>query len=98
LTRLRQLLAVADRHPPGEPAWLEALAAARDLSDQICFRERPLSVDVVADAHVILPLALADEATAAAGVLWRIGSGRGTLSSYHDRFLDRYGAHRLFRC
>lgn len=95
LSRLRQLLANADRHRPGEPARLTALAAARRLADQICFHERPLSVDVALDAHLVLPAALADEAAAAAGVLWRTGSDRDPLAGYHERFLERYGPHRL---
>lgn len=95
VSRLRELLADADRYPPGDPVRLKALSAARDLADGIFFTERPLTVDVVADARIILPTALADEAARSAGVLWRIGSGRDPLTGYHGRFLERYGPHRL---
>lgn len=95
LASLRRLLGDADRHRPGDPRRLAALTAARDLADEISFQERALTVDVVADAHLVLPTALADQAARAAGVLWRIGWGRGPLTGYHDRFLDRYGPHRF---
>jgi lantibiotic biosynthesis protein len=95
LGRLRQLLADADRYPPGEAVRLAALTAARDLADEIGFDERPLAVDVAADARLVLPPALADEAAAAAGVLWQISPGRDLMTGYHGRFLDRYGPHRF---
>ncbi len=95
LSSLRRLLADADRYRPGDPRRLAALTAARDLADEISFQECALTVDVVADAHLVLPTALADQAARAAGVLWRIGWGRGPLTGYHDRFLDRYGPHRF---
>jgi len=95
LGRLRQLLADADRYPPGEAVRLAALTAARDLADEIGFDERPLAVDVAADARLVLPPALADEAAVAAGVLWQISPGRDPLTGYHGRFLDRYGPHRF---
>ncbi|MGH3832652.1 MAG: lantibiotic dehydratase, partial [Pseudonocardiaceae bacterium] len=95
LASLRRLLADADRSSPGDPSRLAALIAARDLADEISLQDRPLTVDVVADAHLVLPTALADQAAHAAGVLWRIGRGRGPLTSYHDRFLDRYGSRRF---
>jgi lantibiotic biosynthesis protein len=95
LARLRRVLADADGHRPGEPARLEALTAARDLADEIAFCDRPLSVDVAADACIVLPAALADEAGEAAGVLWRTCQGPMPLASYHDRFLDRYGPLRF---
>jgi thiopeptide-type bacteriocin biosynthesis protein len=50
---------------------------------------------VATDADLVLPLVLADEAAAAAGVLWRIGSGRDPLTGYHARFQERYGPHRF---
>lgn len=89
LARLRGLLADADQYRPGDPSRLAALTAARDLADEISLQERALTVDVVADAHLVLPTALADQAARAAGVLWRIGRGCGPLTSYHNRFLDR---------
>ncbi len=95
LASLRGLLRDADRYCPGNPSRLAALTVARDLADEISLQERALTVDVIADAHLVLPTALADQAARAAGVLWRIGWGRGPLTSYHDRFLDRYGSHRF---
>jgi hypothetical protein len=95
ISGLRRLLADADRYSPGDPTRLTALCTARDLADKICFAERALTVDVVADAHILLPISLADDAARAAGVLWRIGCGRDPLIGYHGRFLDRYGPHRL---
>jgi class I lanthipeptide synthase len=94
LARLRGLLADADRYCPGDPVRLGKLRDARNLADQISFCERPLTVDAAADAHVVLPAALAGEAATAAGVLWRAGCGQGPLTRYHERFLERYGAHR----
>ncbi|WP_285704634.1 lantibiotic dehydratase [Microtetraspora sp. NBRC 16547] len=94
LTRMRSLLAAADEHPPREVARLQALAAARDLADQIVFQERPLTVDVAADADLTLPEALAREAAEAAGVLWLVSEGHDQLTGFHDRFLDRYGPRR----
>ncbi|HUY47101.1 MAG TPA: lantibiotic dehydratase [Streptosporangiaceae bacterium] len=95
LSRLRRLLAEADQHPPGDRARLAALTAATATADEICFGERPLAVDVVADADVVLPKVLADEAAAAAGTLWQVGLGQDPLAGYHDRFLARYGPHRF---
>jgi len=94
LARLRRLLADADRCCPGDPVRLDKLRDARNLADQVSFCERPLTVDVAADAHVVLPAALAGEASTAAGVLWRVGCGQGPLTRYHERFRERYGAHR----
>jgi lantibiotic biosynthesis protein len=91
---LARLLADADRYRPGDPVRLDKLKDVRNLADQISFCERPLTADTVADAHVVLPAALAGEATTAAGVLWRTGCGQGPLTRYHERFLERYGAHR----
>jgi lantibiotic biosynthesis protein len=94
LARLRRLLADADRCRPGDPVRLDKLRDARNLADQISFCERPLTTDVAADAHIVLPAALAGEAATAAGVLWRAGCGRAPLTRYHEKFLERYGAHR----
>lgn len=94
LARLRRLLADADGYRPGDPLRLGTLRDARNLADQISFCERPLTADAAADAHVVLPAALAGEAATAAGVLWRAGCGQGPLTRYHERFLERYGTHR----
>lgn len=94
LARLRRVLADADGYRPGDPVRLVKLRNARSLADEISFRERPLTADTAADAHVVLPAALAGEAATAAGVLWRVGCGPGPLTRYHERFLERYGTHR----
>ncbi|MGH8791257.1 MAG: lantibiotic dehydratase [Stackebrandtia sp.] len=56
---------------------------------------RPISVDTAADARIRIPKTLAEQAARAAGVLWRIAPGDAELSASHERFLHRYGAHRL---
>ncbi|MGQ0773127.1 MAG: lantibiotic dehydratase [Pseudonocardiales bacterium] len=94
LARLRRLLVEADYYRPGDPVRLDTLRDARNLADQISFCERPLTADNAADAHIVLPAALAGETATAAGVLWRAGFGQGSLTHYHERFLERYGAHR----
>ncbi len=94
MARLRRLLADADRYRPGDPVRLDKLRDARNLADQISFCERPLTADTAADGHVVLPAALAGEAAAAAGVLWRAGCGQEPLTRYHEQFLERYGTHR----
>lgn len=95
LARLRRLLADADLHPIGAPARVQALTSARDLADQICVHERPVTVDVAADAHIVLPADLPADAAQAAGVLWRAGAWPEPLSSWHDQFVRRYGPDRL---
>jgi thiopeptide-type bacteriocin biosynthesis protein len=95
LDRLRSLLAEADRHRPGDPARLSALRAARQRADQVCAQPRPLSVNVIADAHLQLPQSVADAAADAATVLWRIGDREDPLAACHRRFAERYGRRRL---
>jgi lantibiotic biosynthesis protein len=95
LDRLRSLLAEADRHRPGDPVRLAALRAARQLADQACAQQRPLSVNVIADACLELPKSVADAAADAATVLWRIGEREDPLAAYRDRFAERYGRRRL---
>ena len=95
LERMRSLLAEADRHRPGDPARLAALQAAREEADQICMQQRPLSVDVIANACVALPKSVADAAADAAAVLWRVGERQDPLAAYHRRFAERYGRFRL---
>jgi lantibiotic biosynthesis protein len=94
LARLRDLLADADRYPPGAPERWQALTAARGLMDQIWHCERPLRADTVLDATIALPASLAQEAAEAAGLLWQIGWGSPPLRDYHESFCQRYGAHR----
>ena len=95
LQRLRSVLAEADRHPPGNPARLIALRAAREQADQLYAESRPLSVNVVADADLVLPRAVADAAADAAALLWRIGKQQDPLADYRRRFTERYGLWRL---
>ncbi|MEO3862080.1 lantibiotic dehydratase [Acrocarpospora sp. B8E8] len=95
LERLRSLLAEADRYRPGDPFRLAALRAARQTADQICAQQRPLSVNIVADACLELPKSVADAAADAATVLWRIGDRDDPLDGYHRRFVERYGRRRL---
>lgn len=95
LEHLRSLLASADRHRPGNPVRLSALRAAQRQADQVCAQQRPLSVNVIADAHGELPRSVADAAADAATVLWRIGDREDPLVGYHRRFAERYGRWRL---
>ena len=95
LVLLRSRLQEADRHPPGARTRLKALVAARDLCDEVTHQERPLTVDVAADARLVLPASLADEAAEAASVLWQVGRGLDPGSDYHARFVERYGPNRL---
>lgn len=95
LERLRQLLAAADQHPAGEPARLRMLTAARDLADGICLVDRPLRSDVAADADIVIPACLLDEAARAATALWLAASQPAVLAGWHERFARRYGPDRL---
>jgi thiopeptide-type bacteriocin biosynthesis protein len=91
LSRLRARLAEVDRHQPGDPHRLEALAAATVIAREIVPVDPVLRVDTAVDATVILPATIARKAAEAAGVLWRIGRGTDPLADYHQRFLTRYG-------
>jgi hypothetical protein len=84
LAGVRRLLAAADSYQPGEAARLEALSAARDLTDEMCLVDRPLTVDVAADTDLTVPASLAAEASDAAGVLWRSRTGQGRWSPTTD--------------
>lgn len=95
LKRLRDHLRDADRTPPGTPERLAELMVARTVCDELAYVERPLSADVVADADITVPAALAEEAAEAVGVLWRVSQARDALADYHRRFLDRYGPDRF---
>ena len=97
LAQVRRHLADADTFPPGASGRLKALAEARDAADRVVVCERPFSVDVAIDAHMVLPAGLAEDAAGAAGILWRIGSRPDPLAGYHDRFVARYGPHRAVR-
>lgn len=95
LSRLRAALADADRCKPGEPGRLTALKQARQVCDDLTPTWRPVLVDTACDAHVQIPTGLAEQAAQAAGVLWRIAPDGDPLSGWHERFLMRYGTHRL---
>ncbi|ARF53878.1 hypothetical protein B1H19_06510 [Streptomyces gilvosporeus] len=78
----------------GAPAHAAVCARMRELRDG----ERPLQVDLALDAEVWLPPVVAQEAEAAAGLLWRLSAtepGPAPLRGYHTAFLDRYGTGRL---
>jgi thiopeptide-type bacteriocin biosynthesis protein len=95
LSQLRTALADADRHRPGEPGRLTALKQARQVCDDLTATWRPVLVDTACNAHIQIPTSLAEQAALAAGALWRIAPEEDPLSSWHDRFLTRYGTHRL---
>ncbi|MBB1261392.1 lantibiotic dehydratase family protein, partial [Streptomyces alkaliterrae] len=95
LTRLRALLADADAHSPGAPQRRTLLSAARDETDALHHTARPLVVDTLANAEIVLPPSVGDQAALAASVLWRIGHRKPPLTDYHRRFCATYGRHRL---
>lgn len=95
LLLLRDAFADADRRRPGEPARRRALQQARHLSDTLHACRRPILVDTACDAHIRISPRMAEQATQAAGVLWRTAAGHDPLSHWHERFLLRYGPHRL---
>ncbi|MCD0449106.1 lantibiotic dehydratase [Actinocorallia sp. API 0066] len=95
LTRLRRLLSDADRHRVGDPARLPLLVRARDVADGLCLVDRPLSVDVAADADIAVPAALLAEAARAATALWRATDPMIELAEWHQRFVTRYRPGRL---
>lgn len=95
LSRLHALLADADAHPPGAPDRAATLESARKVCDAITDVKRPIYVDTAVDAHIALPHALAEQATAAANVLWRTATSRDPLTRWYARFLDHYGVNRL---
>ncbi|MFF4322874.1 lantibiotic dehydratase [Streptomyces sp. NPDC001568] len=95
LPQLRDLLARADAHPPGEPTRLELLRLARQLMADPAPPDRPLVADTRADAEVVLPRRLAEQAATAAGVLWRTAHTKPPLTRYHRRFVETYGIHRM---
>lgn len=95
LHRLRELLAEADKRPAGDPARLGALMRARDAADAICQVDRPLTVDVAAEASVVVPSSLLREAARAASVLWQVTDYPHPLEEWHEQFARRYGPGRL---
>ncbi len=95
LTRLRLLLADADSQPVGDLARIQALAIARDLADDVCLVDRPLSLDVAADADIVIPASLLDEVALAATALWWATDEMVALADWQERFIRRYGPGRL---
>ena len=95
LARLRRLLTKADRRPVGHPMRRETLVAARDLADDICLTDRPLNLDVAAEARLVLAQSVLNEAAWAAGALWKASDVSVSLAGWHHRFTERYGPDRL---
>ncbi|MBW1599429.1 lantibiotic dehydratase [Streptomyces sp. JJ38] len=95
LDRLRALLRQADTHCPGHADRLRLLCEARDMADAIHRVERPFAADTIVNATITLPERLAHDAARAADLLWRVGHLAAPAADYHQRFLDRYGAHRM---
>lgn len=95
LSRLRAALVEADRHTPGEAARMTALKAARQVSDSLAATWRPLAVDVACDARIRVPNGLAERVARVADVLWRLAPAGDHMTDWHERFLGRYGTHRL---
>ncbi len=79
----------------------QGLTAWRDVTERMTrlrTAERLVQVDLVLDADVTLPRAVAAEAERAARLLWRLApeeSGPPALSQYHEAFLERYSTDRL---
>lgn len=94
LVELRDLLAEADKYPPGTSERLTALAEARTICDQLAPHESPITVDVAVDADIQVPQSLLTEATDAAGLLWSISPSSEVLGVYHSRFVEQYGIQR----
>lgn len=94
LVELRDLLAEADKYPPGTSERLTALVEARTICDQLAPHESPITVDVAVDADIQVPRPLVTEAVDAANLLWNITPSSEVLGTYHSRFVDRYGLGR----
>ncbi|MFE7114226.1 lantibiotic dehydratase [Streptomyces sp. NPDC057654] len=77
----------------GQGAWRDVGSRMRRLRSV----QRGVQVDLVLDASVQLPPAVAAEAERAAGLLWRIApasSGSSALDQYRGEFVERYGLGR----
>ncbi|WP_405419877.1 lantibiotic dehydratase [Streptomyces erythrochromogenes] len=95
LRRVRDLLALADALPPGDPGRLALLRRTTRLMRNPAPPERPLVADAFADARIELPAHLGEQAATAATVLWRTAPTRPPLADYHRRFVAAYGTQRL---
>ncbi|WP_427896538.1 lantibiotic dehydratase [Kribbella sp. GL6] len=94
LAELRDLLAEADKYPPGTDERLAALAEARAVCDRLAPQENLITVDVAVDADVQIPRPLLAGAADAVSLLWSITPSSEILDVYHSRFVDRYGIRR----
>lgn len=94
LVQLRDLLAEADKYPPGTDERLAALAEARTICNRLASHENPVTVDVAVDADVQVPRSLLGEAADAASLLCSITPSSDVLGVYHSRFVERYGIRR----
>lgn len=95
LSRLRAALIEADAYPPGHPARMAALRAARKSTDDVAPARRSVCVDSACDARIRISKGLAEEAAGAANVLWRLTPRHDRLADWHERFLRRYDGQRL---
>lgn len=93
-----ELTEVAEQlHRHGQRRPGTGLDSWRSLVDAMGARHphrRPLGVDLLVDADVVLPEAVLREAERAATALWRLRPRAGTvphLVEYHAAFLERYG-------
>lgn len=91
---LRDLLAEADKSPPGTDERLATLDEARTICDRLARHENPITVDVAVDADIRVPRSLLAEAADAASLLWSITPSSDVLGIYHSRFVERYGIRR----
>ncbi|MGW6196968.1 lantibiotic dehydratase [Kribbella sp. NPDC055110] len=94
LVELRDLLAEADKYPPGTDQRLDALTEARAICDRLAPQDNPIMVDVAIDADIHVPGPLLAEAAEAASMLWSITPSSEILAEYHSRFVDHYGIRR----
>ncbi|MEV4315151.1 lantibiotic dehydratase [Actinocrispum sp. NPDC049592] len=96
LGQLRDLhahLAEHDRTADRTKARELRTTVTRAMSD-VAGTDRPLAVDLRADAELVLPRAVAAEATRATAALARLTPhpfGKPVWLDYHARFLERYG-------
>ncbi|TQF02697.1 lantibiotic dehydratase [Kitasatospora acidiphila] len=93
-----ELADIAERlHRHGQYRPGTGLESWRSLVDAMGARHphrRPLGVDLLVDADVVLPEAVLREAERAATALWRLRPRSGAaahLVEYHAAFLERYG-------
>ncbi|WUS42091.1 lantibiotic dehydratase [Kitasatospora sp. NBC_01250] len=90
-------LAVHDQAP--SPAARARIQAALTTTGRLRAADRPmLAVDLRLDADLMLPRAVADEASRAADLLARVSAfpyGVAAWRTYHQRFYERYGRGAL---